>query len=264
MLYYPQLATGSLAQFPVRRWMELRTLTNEILGGDTIRAQDAGSGTVHWELQYTGLSDAEWSSIDQLFQAAEGQLNTFTFLDPTDNLLMWSEDWTQSVWKPDPLIAIAAGAPDPLGGTNAMQVTNTAQATQCVLQATAGPSWFRYCFSMFVRSDTACAIELVFSTAGEEWAGIANAGPNWSRVVASTSLAAVQDGVSFGIQLPAGARVYAFGAQVEAQSAAGPYKKTTDLAGVYPNARFAVDSLSRTADAPNQNSGLVRLMSCLS
>jgi hypothetical protein len=264
MLYYPQLTTGSVSQFPVGRAMQLRTLTNQMLGGDNIRAVDTGAGAIRWQLKYTGLTDAEWSAIDQLFEAAEGQLSTFTFLDPTDNLLLWSEDWTQSVWNADPLIALGTGVQDPLGANNAIHVTNSAQTTQRVLQTTAGPSPFQYCLSLYLRSDAACVVDLVISTAGQDWTSPASVGPNWTRVIASVALTATQDGVSFGIQLPPGVLVYAFGAQAEAQPGAGLYKKTTDLAGVYSSARFDSDTLSRTSDAPNQNSGVVSLMSSLS
>ena len=264
MFYYPQLATGSSSQFPVSRTLQLRTIVNQILGGDNIRAADIGAGVVQWQLQYTALTDAEWSSIDQLFESVEGRLSTFTFLDPTDNLLLWSEDWTQKAWNPDPLITIGTDVQDPFGDTNALQITNNAQTTQRVMQATAAPSWFQYCFSLFLRADVPSVVQLVVSTPGQDWASPVNVGPAWNRLTASTSLSATQDRVSFGIQLPAGTRVYAFGAQTEAQPGAGPYKKTTDLAGVYSKARFDSDRLARTTDAPNQNSTVIKLMSNLS
>ena len=52
----------------------------------------------------------------------------------------------------------------------------------------------------------------------------------------------------------------AFGAQVEAQPAAGLYKKTIDLGGVYPSTRFSSDLLLFAATAPNQNSCQIELM----
>ena len=83
------------------------------------------------------------------------------------------------------------------------------------------------------------------------------------RAVASGRLAIVQDGIGFGVQLPAGARIDAFGAQVEAQIAPSQYKKTIDRGGVYPKARFDSDSLALSTNAPNQNSGSVSLVSNL-
>jgi hypothetical protein len=116
MLYYPQLTTGSIAQFPVTRSVNMRTVANQLPSGFTIRMADTGAQKVQWRLVYSDLTDGERSSLESLFEASQGQLNTFTFLDPTDNLLMWSEDWTQAVWTPDPLLQVASGVEDPLGG----------------------------------------------------------------------------------------------------------------------------------------------------
>ena len=44
---------------------------------------EPSAGIVRWQLQYSSVTDAEWATIEQLFEAAEGRLTTFTFLDPT-------------------------------------------------------------------------------------------------------------------------------------------------------------------------------------
>ena len=263
MLYYPQLATGSVSQFPVTRRTSIRTVSNQLASGATIRMADAGAQKVQWRLQYSSLNDGERSSIQDLFEAAEGQLNTFTFLDPTDNLLMWSEDWTQAVWTADPLLQVAGGVLDPLGGNAAMQLTNTAQTTQQIVQATGGPSSFLYCYSLYVRSDVPAAIQLVVESTGHVSLTPVTTGAAWMRATTSGSLSVQQDGVGFGVQLPAGVRVDAFGAQVEAQPAASLYKKTIDRGGVYSRTRFATDLLTMVADAPNRDSCQVDLISSL-
>lgn len=263
MLYYPQLTTGAISQFPVRRSAAMRSVTNELTSGFTIRMADTGAQKVQWKLQYSSLTDAERSSIESLFEDSEGQLNTFTFLDPTANLLMWSEDWTQSVWAADPLLQVAGGAQDPLGGTDAMQLTNTAQTAQQIVQSTSGSSSFLYCFSVYVRSAVPATIQLVAATTGQTSLTAITTSSAWLRVSKSGSLSVQQDGISFGVQLPAGAQVDAFGAQVEAQPAAGLYKKTIDLGGVYSSARFSSDLLSFSATAPNQNSCQLGLISNL-
>jgi hypothetical protein len=263
MLYYPQTATGSVSQFPVTRRTNMRTISNQLASGSTIRMADAGAEKVQWRLQYSSLTDSERSSIQDLFEAAEGQLTTFTFLDPTDNLLMWSEDWTQAVWTADPLLQVAGGVQDPLGGNTAMQLTNTAQTTQQIVQSTAGPSSNLYCYSVYVRSDVPATIQLVVESTGHVSLTPLTTGTGWMRATTSGSLSVQQDGVGFGVQLPAGVRVDAFGAQVEAQPAAGLYKKTIDRGGVYSRTRFASDLLSITADAPNQDSCQVDLISSL-
>ncbi len=198
---------------------------------------------------YSDLTDGERSSIESLFEAAEGQLNTFTFLDPTDNLLMWSEDWTQAVWTADPLLQVTGGVSDPLGGSAAMQLTNTAQTTQQIIQNTSGPSSFVYCYSVYVRSAVPATIQLVVTATGQTALTPVTTGTSWMRVTAVGSLSVQQDGVGFGVQLPAGVQVDVFGAQVEAQPGAGLYKKTIDLGGVYSSTRLSSDLLAVTATA---------------
>jgi hypothetical protein len=263
VLYYPQLTTGSVAQFPVSRTANMRTVANQLPSGYTIRMADTGYQKVQWRLVYSGLTDGERSALESLFETSEGQLNTFTFLDPTDNLLMWSEDWTQAVWVPDPLLQVANGVQDPLGGSNAMQLTNTAQSTQQVVQDTNGPSWFVYCYSVYLRSEAPATIQLVVTTTGETSLTPVTTGAVWTRVTASSRLSVQQEGVGFGVQLPAGVQVEAFGAQVEAQPAAGLYKQTIDLGGVYSSTRFSSDLLVVTATAPNQHSCKIGLLSNL-
>ena len=263
MLYYPQLTTGSISQFPVRRGTNMRTVANQLAGGYTIRMADTGAQKVQWQLRYSDLTDGERSSIESLFEAAEGQLNTFTFLDPTDNLLMWSEDWTQAVWTADPLLQVAGGVQDPLGGSAAVQLTNTAQTTQQVVQTTGGPSSFVYCYSVYVRSNAPATIQLVVTATGQTGLTAVTTNASWMRVSTSGSFSVQQDGIGFGVQLPAGVQVDAFGAQVEAQPAAGLYKKTIDLAGVYSSTRFSSDLFLVTATAPNQNSCQIGLTSSL-
>ena len=263
MLYYPQLTSGAVCQLPATHRTSIRTLTNELTGGDIVRMGDPNDRTIRWQLRYSNVTDAEWSSIEQLFETTEGRLTTFTFLDPTGNLLMWSEDWTKPVWTADPMLQVAGSVQDPLGASNAVQLTNTSQTTQRIVQSIAAASWFQYCYSVYLRSDTPSVVQMVISTTGQDSLSPIAAGPVWTRVVSSGMLSVNQDGVGFGIQLPAGARIQAFGAQVEAQVSAGQYKKTIDRGGVYSKTRFDSDSLTLSTNAPNQNSGTVTLFSSL-
>jgi hypothetical protein len=226
--------------------------------------QDPPDGVIQWQLTYSGLTDSEWTLIEQLFEAVEGRLNTFTFLDPLSNLLIWSEDWTKPVWTPGPMLTVSAGLPGPNGVNNAVELTNTSQAAQRISQTISAASSFQYSFSTYVRSDAVCDVELVASADGEESLNTVSVGTSWTRVGTAVSLSKHQDGITFGLRLPAGVRLEAFGAQAEAQPAVGQYKKSIDRGGVYMRTRFASDTLRRTTRAPNQNSCVVGLVSGLS
>ena len=262
MLYYPQLTSGSVAQYPVNRRNQRRTIANTLADGSNIPMEDATFASVGWDLTYAHLTADEATSIENLFLACEGRLGTFTFLDPTDNLLNWTEDFTQKVWEPDPLLTVSGGVADPFGGSSGAQLTNTAQITQVLSQNIAGASWFQYCLSVWIRADVPTPVTLVAASSGSSAQQSFNAAPAWMRAVFASSLNLQQDGVKFGIQLAPGTRVYIYGPQMEAQLGAGNYKRSTNLAGVYPHSRFDSDELAVTATGLNQYACKVSIVSC--
>src|SRR5258708_37507797 len=128
MLYFTQLSTGAVGQYPIQKRRLLRTVVNEALGGATVKLADPNASAVEWTLDFQTLSDNERDSLAQLFGAVEGQLSDFTFLDPTDNLLCWSEKLDEAVWESNPLRQIAVAIADPSGGPAANGGSNTSAA----------------------------------------------------------------------------------------------------------------------------------------
>ena len=89
-----------------------------------VKLADPGAAITEWHLSFAEMSDQELAALEALFQATEGRLTPFTFLDPADNLLAWSEQQNQAVWQADPLLTLTGGVADPMGGTAAFQVSN--------------------------------------------------------------------------------------------------------------------------------------------
>jgi hypothetical protein len=102
-----------------------RTLVNTSPGGSFVKMADPEAGGCVWDLSFTGLTDAEIAAFESLFQACEGRLRDFLFLDPLGNLLNWTEDLSKSVWQTG--MQVVGGQEDPAGGTAAARVTNAAQ-----------------------------------------------------------------------------------------------------------------------------------------
>jgi hypothetical protein len=252
-----------VSQYPVVRRDVTRTISNVLEDGGSIRMPDSGTKLISWQLEYSELSTDEWNAIDQLFAATQGSLGIFTFLDPTGNLLSWSEDYSKAVWNAGPLLQFGSGIEDPLGGNSALRLTNTAQASQRLLQTISGPAWFQYCFSIYLRTATPQTVVLLQSAAGGQASRACATGSKWSRFVLSGSLGTTEESISFGIELPAGAQVDIYGMQVEAQPGAGKYKRTLDISGVHANCRFDVDSLTVSTEGPGRHSIIVRLVSNL-
>ena len=249
MIYFPQLSTGAVAQLPLRWTDTFRAVVNPFMDGSEVMLSDAPATGVAWNLTYTGLAECERQTLQRFFEQTRGGLKTFTMLDAADNLLAWSEDFTQSCWAPGPLLRITPGAADPFGGTAGMTMTNTAQASQAVSQQINGPGGYRYCLSVYVRSDVPQTVWLTQSCNGATLRDEVITTGSWRRSAMSGAVSG-GDGVAFGIQVPSGAQVQVFGAQVEAQPAVGTYKRTSISGGVYENCRFDQDELQMTATAP--------------
>src|SRR6476646_7257845 len=99
MRCFPQLLTGASSQYPIRKRSNLRTIRNQCLDGREIKLADTAASSIDWQITFQELIDDEMASLRDFFVSTEGSLGTFTFLDPTDNLLAWSEKFDEPVWQ---------------------------------------------------------------------------------------------------------------------------------------------------------------------
>lgn len=241
MLVYPQLTTGALSQFPVRKQRRLRTVINRAADGSVIKLADANAERDEWSLQYTGLSDAELAALQQFFTAAEGSLNGFTFLDPSANLLAWSDHLDNAVWVAGPQLTLAGGVQDPAGGTSGWHLTNAGAGAQNISQTLGAPAGYQYCLSAYVRAAQPASATLL---AGSQRSTQAT-GAGWTRLSFRASGDPTQDSITFGLEVAAGAALDVYGMQAEPQAAASLYRSST-TGGVYENARLKDDTLTIT------------------
>jgi hypothetical protein len=226
---------------------------NNLADGSCIKVADAYGGSTGWRLEYAGLTDVETASLRQFFESCEGSLNGFTFVDPAGNLLAWSEDLTNSVWHPGPLLTVTGGIADPLGGKQGFNLANGGAAAQGISQTLNVPGGYVYSFSVYAQANAPASLMLSIGNQSKN-VGI---GPNWARVSFTTSGDPAATSIPFTIQCGTGA-LAVFGPQVEAQPAASPYKRSS-TGGVYQNARFQDDALPCTSTAPNRNNVTVNI-----
>src|ERR1700719_693875 len=151
-LYFPQLASGAIAQYPIQKLRLARTIKNILPDGSMILYPDPGAGRLLWDLSYTNLSLAEAAAIQAHFNACVGSVHAVTFIDPTENMLPSTSDLTAAVWQNSSLIEMTPGAGDPDGGSAAFIVTNPGQANQEISQTLAVPANYQYCFSVYASS----------------------------------------------------------------------------------------------------------------
>ena len=250
-LFFPQLSSGAIAQYPIRKTKLVRTVKNIFPDGIMILNADPEAYRLVWELRYSELSEADLNALQAHFVNCAGPLRAFTFIDPTENMLSWSSDLTAPVWLNSLGLAVGAGVNDPSGGVQAFQLTNNGQTNEELSQTVGTPANYQYCFSLYVRSDVPTGITLSRRGATDSSSGSYAVGSAWSRIVSTGRLNDTGTSFSIAVGIPAGQQVQVYGVQLEAQVLPSRYRSTTVKGGVYTNAHWAVNQLPVIAEAPN-------------
>ncbi|MFL6352384.1 MAG: hypothetical protein ACJ74Z_11120 [Bryobacteraceae bacterium] len=250
-LYFPQLASGAVAQYPIRKMRVARTIKNVLPDGTMILYSDPDAARLLWGLSYTNLSSGDVEAIQSHFKNCVGPFRAFTFIDPTDNMLLSSSDLRSAVWQTSSHINITPGAGDPVGGSSAFILTNTGQADQAISQVVHVRASYQYCLSVYVNSDQASMITLIRSGSFTEKRTSVPIKQGWHRVVSSGRLNDPGEIFTVAISLMAGQQLEIYGVQLEAQISPSRYRPTMETAGVFPNAHWGIDELTVIAEAPN-------------
>jgi hypothetical protein len=261
MLYFPQLLTGALVQYPISRTVSWRTILNTLPGGSTVKSRSEEGARISWDFVLEGLSDSERSEVEGLYVAADGAYRDFTFLDPCDNLLSWSGDMTKPVWVCDPLLTVTGGAQDVFGGSTAARLANHGPLLQALGQAVFGPGQYRYCFSMYGRALAGVQLNMVMKTSSSQVEVSKSLTGEWSRLVIAGIPGTADESVTFQICLDPGSVIEICAPQVEAQPSPSPPKTTHAISGVYPSTHFVDSELMFTTDAPGLHSVRLKLES---
>ena len=126
------------------------------------------------------------------------------------------------------------------------------------------PAWFQYSLSIYARATLPAQIRLVVSTDGAFAERVFDLSPDWQRHSLFSSMSTTNEELEVAFQLPAGATVELFGAQLEAQPSPSPYQRTVLRTGRYPNSRFAGDTLIQVSTSPPEHSTVLRIVTRVS
>ncbi len=261
MDYFPQLSTGNSVQYPLKKSQSFRTVTVTSADGRSSKYEDGGWRTIQWELQFSELTGDEWLNLSNHFAIAEGRLNTFPFLDGSDNLLKWSEKLSDGVWTVDPMFHSTEGVTDPIGGTQGLRIQNVGTTWQGISQRLPAPAAFKYCFSVFARSEGGSHLTLSLNGNAQQIQQEFPVDTAWRRYVVSGSLPGTEQLAVFSLQIAGSSQIDLYGLQVEPQAGASRYKKTMALSGVHSITRYDQDELRLTSSRPGEYSTTVRLTS---
>ena len=266
MLIFPQLSTGASAQYPIVKRRSERTILNLSEDGRITTLGDPNAKQLHWDLTFEGLTDQEMLGIAAFFQLCEGPLQPFLFLDATQNLFAYSEDYTQPAWVYNPLLTLTTGIDDPFGTNRASRLTNTSQAVLTITQTVGVPGSVECALSAYLRSGPGMTVadSVPMTRTDGSTIAIQTVQPDglWQRFSLSTLFASsISTSCDFSIGVPSGASLDLFGLQVDAQPLPGKYVQSTSETGVFPEARFESNSVSVISTGPGQSSLKVSVMS---
>jgi hypothetical protein len=262
MLLFPQLSSGATTQYPLTRQLSQRSIQSSMEDGTILSLPDIAASYLAWKVAFRDLSDQEAVALRSFFVAAQGNLQPFVFLDPTANLLVWSEDFSKAAWQTAGL-AFDSSVADPFGTHRAARAHNSTAGLLTIAQQTQIPGEAETCLSVYLRSATPASITLTRSAGSHSQTIQASVTSSWQRFYLSTVFAAVTDASLFTIGLPAGTVTELFGPQVDSQVNPSEYVMTTTQAGVYSSARFDMSQLDVVATAPNRNACMVSIRSNL-
>ena len=250
-LYYPQLTSGALAQYPITKTRLFRTVKNILPDGSLFVSADPGYSHLLWNLSYSGLSGSDVQALQDHFAACNGPFHAFTFIDPTDNMLRWSSDLSDAIWQTSSLVNIRANAADPFGGANAFTITNNSQANQVFCQTVSAPAGYQYCFSVYLASYQAATVIMLRNGSSAVQPMTAGVSSTWQRLVSSGRL--IDPGTAFtvGLSLLPGQQLLVYGPQLEAQVSPSSYRPTAQTSSVYQNSHWSVEQLPIAATAPD-------------
>jgi hypothetical protein len=249
-LFFPQLLSGALAQYPIEKTYSFRSVTNNMQDGRQLLFQDRGAARIRWTLSYVDLEQSELEQLRSLYNACSGNTLPFTFIDPTANLLRSSEHLDGPEWQAGAGLTIKAGCSDPRGGSNGCLLANNSQTDVTFMQTLALPSHYQYCLSLFARSESQTNIQLLRRGSQTSSMTAANVTPSWHRLVSAGSLQDYGTTLCVGLTLGAGQAVQLFGLQLEAQPSPSEYRASSGNGGVHANAYWGSSSFAVMATAP--------------
>lgn len=260
MLYFPQLTSGAIAQYPLRRTASTRTLVNEMPDGSAVKMPDPDARACIWELRYSGLSNAERALLESFFLVAEGRLNAFTFVDPAGNALRWSDDLNSGVWRKDGMLSVNA-SDEARELARILRVTNAGQVMQGVEQTVAAPGRMVWCLSAFVRSGSPALVRCTLHNSNGTIESVWTAAPQWTQIWCSGSIPGDEAEIKARFEFEAGSTVEICALQLQPQPMPGSYRRTAGTSGVFASTRFDSDTIEFRANGVDDHAAVIHLRS---
>jgi hypothetical protein len=254
---FPALRDGVRAQYPNAVTFEHLTSQANLPSGVHIASAWRTEPLMRYTLNLTALTDAEVATLEGFFRARQGRFEQFTYIDPTANLLKYSEDFSQTEWTK--ACSVGAATDDPFGGTSATVLAGDGSGNSSLRQTVsldAGVAGSPACFSVYLRAVTAAGSINVSVTDGTNTVtrACALSTTGWSRAVVpwtfgATGLATVS--ISGG-GWTGTSQIAVYGPMFCMTPGPAAYVATPAFYAVHPRCRFDQDEFVATYRGPNQ------------
>jgi hypothetical protein len=230
-LFFPQLSTGALVQYPMKRTKSVQTVSTQAEDGSVITYFDPKGSILAWQLEYSGITQAEADRLQVLFDNCAGRFRAFTFIDPVANLL--KEQWQTGTG---------------IEKTGSVY-TNAGNSAAEVSQTFSVPSGYAYCFSVpgDLSAPPEAALTLIRRGSMAEQAVVLPL--KNALLVSGGTLSDAGFGFTVAVRLQPGQSVDLSRAQLDAQPSPSAFRPPQG--GVFQSAHWAVDELMFTAIGPD-------------
>lgn len=203
-------------------------------------------------LNYPGITDAEAATLEAFFNSMRGKWLTFRFLDPSGNLLQFSEDFTKSYWSKT--ASHTAGQADPFNNTNAT-LLGSGNVEGVVGPSDGGMQGIVMCASIWAKASAggvSATIGFLDNSTSTFYSNtfLVPTG-NWLRV-SKTLVLPTNNQFLFKLTISGGSCTV-FGAQVAPTKGESAYVRTPGNYGYHENVRFDTDYFDVNVSGPNQN-----------
>ena len=249
-LVFPHLQSGATVQYPNSKSNLFPTVFNLQEDGFRYWAEPTDS-SLRWRLNFAGLSALEASTLRTFFEVTQGKLKDFLFLDPSGNLLTWSEDVTRPNWLKAPLTAASSAV-----GTNSVVHTfGGGPGNVCAItQTLAVPANSLICASLKARASAPIVLKLLVTDSVVESYVSVTLTDTWKGVTVAHQGSGSGQEKSVQISLPLGGTADISELMVSPQPFPAVYVPTREGSGIHQETRFDQDDLVLTASDKDEYS----------
>jgi hypothetical protein len=251
-------ALGVRAQYPNGVTFEHLTNATNLAPGPRVAFAWRPEPLGRYTLKLTNLTDAEVATLEAFFISQQGRYGQFAFIDPTGNLLQYSEDFTQSCWTK--ACTVGAATADPFGGTAATVLAANSGNSSVQQAVVIDPevSGSQACFSVYLMAVTAAGAFNIYATDGATTVNVpcSLTTTAWTRVSLPWTFGAsgaVTVGIGGNSSWTGASQVAVYGPMLSMTPGAAPYLKTPGFAALRPFCRFDQDALEIQYKGPNQS-----------